>query len=200
MKKLRWLNRTAVCTLALTGLSVAAMTKTYCNGNEIKPVEKEPAAAVCYLANRKAVEPQEPDIVPLEDVEPMPEKPYTEDELEALALVIYQEAGSDACSDATRYMVGTVALNRVASDRFPNTIEEVLLQERQYGLLHWTGLVWPERASRPGEAHAVERAYRQAAELLDGTVTDVLPVDVIFQCEYVLGEIVAESDGFFFCR
>ena len=97
-------------------------------------------------------------------------------------------------------LVGAVVLNRVASDRFPNAIEEVLLQERQYGLLHWTGLVWPERASRPGEAHAVERAYRQAAELLDGTVTDVLPEDVIFQSEYVLGEIVAESDGFYFCK
>jgi spore germination cell wall hydrolase CwlJ-like protein len=190
-------QRLAVCAVAVTAISWSAMTTTHCADDRTKPVAEKPTFS--YLSCR-GTSTQEHDIVPLEDVEPMPEKPYTEDELEALALVIYQEAGSDACSDATRYMVGTVVLNRVASDRFPNTIEEVLLQERQYGRLAWTGLVWPDRASRPGEAHAVERAYRQAAELLDGTVTDVLPVDVIFQCEYVLGEIVAESDGFYFCK
>ena len=191
-------QRLAVCAVAATAISLSAMTTTYCANDRIKPVAEKPTFS--YLPCR-GTSTQEHDIVPLEYVEPVREKPYTEDELEALALVIYQEAGSDACSDATRYMVGAVALNRVASDRFPDTIEEVLLQERQYGRLAWTGLVWPERASRPGEAHAVERAYRQAAELLDGTVTDVLPSDVIWQAEFVQGtEIVAESDGFFFCR
>lgn len=202
--KFRRLNRTAVCALALTAVCIACTTRTYCNGDQIEPPKKEPGeviVSVSYLACRGAEMPQEPDIVPLEEVEPVPEPLYTEDELEALALVIYQEAGADACSDETRYMVGTVVLNRVASDRFPGTIEEVLLQERQYGRLHWTGLVWPERASRPGEAHAVERAYRQAAELLDGTVTDVLPADVVWQAEFRQGtETVAESDGFYFCK
>ena len=98
-------------------------------------------------------------------------------------------------------LVGAVVLNRVASDRFPDTLEEVLLQDWQYGRLCVTGLLWPERASKPGEAHAVERAYRQAAELLDGTVTDVLPEDVVFQAEFVQGvEVVAQSGGFYFCK
>ena len=196
MKKLR---RIAVATLAVISLGSVTATKTYGAGGDFKPIAKEPAAVISYLANRGTAKPQEPDIVPLEDVDPMPK--YTEAELEALALVIYQEAGADACSDETRYMVGTVALNRVADDRFPDTLEEVLLQERQYGRLAWTGLIWPERASRPGEAHAVERAYRQARELLDGTVTDVLPADVVWQAEFRQGsETVAESDGFYFCR
>lgn len=190
-------QRLAVCAVAATAISLSAMTTTYCANDRIKPVDEKPAFS--YLSCR-GTSTQEHDIVPLEYVEPAEKKMYTEAELEALALVIYQEAGSDACSDETRYMVGTVALNRVADKRFPDTLEEVLLQERQYGRLCWTGLVWPERASKPGEAHAVERAYRQAAELLDGTVKDVLPEDVVFQCEYVLGEIVAESDGFYFCR
>ena len=125
-------QRLAVCAVAATAISLSAMTTTYCANDRIKPVDEEPAFS--YLSCR-GTSTQEHDIVPLEYVEPVEEKPYTEDELEALALVIYQEAGSDACSDATRYMVGEVALNRVASDRFPDTIEEVLLQERQY-LLH----------------------------------------------------------------
>lgn len=132
-------------------------------------------------------------------IEPEAEPTYTEADLEMLALVIYQEAGGDACSDETRLMVGNVVLNRVADDRFPDTIEEVLLQERQYGRLHWTGLVWPERASQSVEAHAVERAYKCAERVLNGEL--LLPEDVIFQAEFKQGtEVVAEQDGFYFCR
>ena len=124
---------------------------------------------------------------------------YTEEELEMLALVIYQEAGSDACSDTVRQMVGEVVLNRVADDRFPNTIEEVLLQERQYGMLHWTGLVWAERASDIAEAHAVQRAYDCAERVLCGE--RLLPDDVVWQAEFAQGsEVVAQQDGFYFCR
>lgn len=127
------------------------------------------------------------------------EPPYTADELEMLALVIYQEAGGDACSDETRLMVGTVVMNRVADSRFPDTIYGVLTQRAQYGRLHWTGLVWPDRASNSGEAHAVERAYVCAERILLGE--RALPNDVIFQSEFVQGtEIVAYSDGMYFCR
>ena len=136
---------------------------------------------------------------PLEVVEEPEEPVYTMEELELLALVIYQEAGGDACSDETRLMVGNVVMNRVTDERFPNSIEEVLLQKRQYGRLYWTGLVWPERATKAVEAHAVERAYRCAEEVLNGT--RLLPDDVIFQAEFEQGtEIVAHQDGFYFCR
>lgn len=124
-------------------------------------------------------------------------KAYTEAELEAVALVIYQEAGGDACTDETRIMVGNVVMNRVADSRFPNTIEEVLLQKAQYGRLHWTGLVWPERAAN--EPEAVERAYKCAEMVLNGE--KLLPDDCIWQAEFVQGkEVVAHSDGFYFCR
>lgn len=129
----------------------------------------------------------------------VPEQTYTDADLEMLALVIYQEAGGDACSDETRLMVGNVVLNRVADERFPDSIEEVLLQERQYGRLHWTGLVWADRASKPEEAHAVQRAYDCAKRVLEGE--RLLPEDVIWQAEFKQGtEVVAEQDGFYFCR
>lgn len=139
---------------------------------------------------------------PVEIEEPTnPEPTYTDEELDALALAIYQEAGSDTCSDETRLMVGTVVLNRVADHRYPDTIQEVLTQRAQYGRLHWTGLVWPERAGYQSEAHAVERAYNLAEDLLSGTVADVLPPDVVFQAEFVQGsEVVAQTDGFYFCK
>lgn len=126
-------------------------------------------------------------------------KSYTDAELEMMALVIYQEAGGDACTDETRLMVGQVVLNRVSDSRFPDTIEEVLLQKSQYGRLHWTGLVWPERASNESESEAVERAYKCAEMVLNGE--KLLPDDCVWQAEFVQGkEIVAQSDGFYFCR
>lgn len=122
-------------------------------------------------------------------------------DLELLALVIYQEAGGDMCSDETRQMVGEVVLNRVADKRYPNTIEGVICQQAQYGRLHWTGPVWPERAKNPGEQHAVERAYRTAWALLIDRVERLLPEDVIYQAEFKQGaEVVAEAEGFYFCR
>ena len=128
-----------------------------------------------------------------------PEPPYTEEELEALALVIYQEAGADYCSDETRLMVGTVVMNRVADPRFPDTIEEVLTQKYQYGRLHWTGLVWAERASRETEAHAVQRAYEIAERILNGE--RAFEAGVIWQAEFPQGtEVVAYQDGMYFCK
>lgn len=137
----------------------------------------------------------------IEAQEPPAAIQYNVEDLETLALVIYQEAGADACSDDTRQMVGEVFLNRVADDRYPDTFQEVATQHRQYGRLHWTGLLWPERASQEVEAHAVQRAYEMAEALMTGTVARLLPRDAIFQAEFEQGtETVAEADGFYFCR
>lgn len=124
---------------------------------------------------------------------------YSQKELELLALVIYQEAGGDSCSDETRLMVGNVVLNRVEDSRYPDDLEGVLTQRAQYGHLHWTGIQWPERASKPEEARAVQRAYDCAEDLLNGQ--RVLPKDVVFQAEFTQGsEVVAHQDGLYFCR
>lgn len=188
----RYLSPTDAVCLA-TIITVFLVTGAIVNKMD-KPVEVEEFPPLEIVRQEEVV--LLPCVVE-EDVEP--EVAYTEEELEQMALVIYQEAGGDACSDETRLMVGNVVLNRVADDRYPDTIEEVLLQERQYGRLHWTGLVWPERAVKAEEAHAVERAYKCAEEVLNGV--RLLPDDVIFQAEFEQGtEIVAHQDGFYFCR
>lgn len=149
----------------------------------------------------QACEPTEPPTEPVntlqlvEETEPT----YTDEELELLALVIYQEAGGDACSDDTRLKVGTVVMNRVADHRYPDTIREVVLQRAQYGRLYWTGPQWPARASKAGEAHAVARAYDCAEKVLEGY--RALPADVLYQAEFEQGDgVAAEQDGFYFCR
>lgn len=140
-----------------------------------------------------------PQKAPTPDTVENPKPTYTDQELEMLALVIYQEAGSDKCSDETRLMVGTVVMNRIADERFPDTMYDVITERSQYGRLHWTGIVWPERASSPNEAHAVERAYTIAERVLEGERS--FGEDVVWQAEFIQGnEIVAYQDGMYFCR
>lgn len=55
---------------------------------------------------------------------------YTEYELYLLAHLIAGEA--QPCDDAEQRYVASVALNRVADPRFPNTLEGVIFQKRQY--------------------------------------------------------------------
>ena len=130
--------------------------------------------------------------------DPSPDKTYTDEELEILALIVYQEAGGDKVSDDTRRLVAQVFLNRVNDSRFPDSFYEVATAKRQYGRLYWTGIVWPDRASSQAEAHAVERAYKIAQEVLESD-EPVCPEGVIFQAEFVQGEIYAEQDGMYFC-
>lgn len=165
--------------------------RTVCKAERVEIVEEESpsqppaAAALPEGASQEAPEEATPW--------------WTEEELELLACTIYCEAGSDSISDETRLMVGQVVLNRVNSPDYPGTIEKVLTQRGQYGRFFWTGVVWPSRAGRPVEAHAVERAYDCAERVLGGEW--LLPTDVIYQAAFVQGrEIVAQAPGFYFCR
>lgn len=162
----------------------------------------DPTEAAVPTEPETPTEPTPPETEPPAATEPPtePTEPqYTQEELNMLALVIYQEAGADYCSDDTRLMVGTVVMNRITDPRFPNTMYEVLTQEKQYGSLHWTGLQWPSRSSHPTEAHAVERAYTIAKRILEGERS--FGEDVVFQAEFLQGtEMVAYSDGLYFCR
>lgn len=165
--------------------------------NAPEPTETEPPTDTTPPETEPSVATEPATEPPTEPTETEP--PYSPEELDMLALVIYQEAGADYYSDTTRLMVGTVVMNRIADDRFPDTMYEVLTQESQYGLLHWTGLVWPKRASLPEEAHAVERAYELAERILLGE--RALPADVVWQAEFVQGtEIVYQSKDMYFCR
>lgn len=135
------------------------------------------------------------------DVQAEAKPVFTDDELEILALIIYQEAGADYCSDATRQMVGEVVLNRVNSPMFPDTMYEVATQKAQYGRLSKTGIVWPDRAHTEEELHAVLRAYNIAEDLLNDSVVRYLPSDTIYQAEFKQGtEVLVQADGFYFCR
>ena len=171
--------------------------------NQVSELQREPEeTTVCAHPSHDVREPVENIVETVEESlvhsDPAPDKTYTDEELEILALIVYQEAGEDRVSDDTRRLVAQVFLNRVNDSRFPDSFYEVATAERQYGRLYWTGIVWPKRASSQAEAHAVERASKIAQEVLESD-EPVCPEGVIFQAEFVQGDIYAQQDGMYFC-
>lgn len=86
-------------------------------------------------------------VVPREEPKPNPEKEVvlpdddfsvtTEDEIECLARLITAEIGYSNNYDPLdyeeiAYLCGSVVINRIKSDKFPNTLEEVIYQPGQY--------------------------------------------------------------------
>lgn len=127
---------------------------------------------------------------------------YTDDDVYCLAAVIYQEAGSDSCSDETRYMVADVVLNRVADDRFPDSVRDVLEDAPggclQYGRFAITGVCFPERAELESEKHAVQRAWYIAREIAAGEHSDLYGNGYIWQAEFGQGTDQIWADGICF--
>ena len=106
---------------------------------------------------------------------------YTADDLYEFSCGINAEAGDEACSDDLRIAVGSVILNRVASDLFPNTIYEVLHQPGQYAPVA-NGTFYNE----PSEA-----SVRIAKMLLEEG--SQLPADCLFQANFEQGTGVYET-------
>lgn len=68
-------------------------------------------------------------------IETETEQHYTDEDLWYLSHVIQAESGY--CSTEMMQGVGSVVLNRVTDDRFPDTIKEVIEQPGQYSTLSW---------------------------------------------------------------
>ena len=119
----------------------------------------------------------------------------TDEEIEWLAITIYKEAGGDAVCDECRYRVADVILNRVADERFPDTMYGVLMQKGQYNTYYWDGgIYWPDRAFTEPEVLARERALFVAADVAAGNHSDLYGRGYIGQAEMIQG-----YEGFWHC-
>ena len=109
-----------------------------------------------------------------------------EDDLYILSHVITGEA--EGCSRDMKLSVGSVVLNRVSDDRFPDTIAEVVFQPGQYACT-WDGNYYREPS---------QETIDIAAELLeDGTAIDE---SVVWQAEFPQGVGVYDIIGnMYFC-
>lgn len=102
-------------------------------------------------------------------------------ELNLMSHLIYGEAGDQ--SDECQRAVGSVVLNRVKHERYPDTIEEVIFQKGQYACT-WDGNFKKEPS---------KQALKNARWLLSGNIT--LPDNVIYQSQFVQGDGVYKKIG-----
>ena len=111
----------------------------------------------------------------------MPPVEFSENNLYLLAHVICGEAQN--CDRKEQEYVGSVVLNRVASNRFPNTLEEVLYQPGQYACT-WDG----NYSKEPTKLNWEVAEYL----LKNGSV---LPGDVVWQSAEFQGTYLYEDTG-----
>lgn len=106
---------------------------------------------------------------------------YSQEDLDLLSHLIYCEAGSDWLSDEHQQLVAMVALNRVKSDKFPNTLKEVIYQQGQYSC------IGSDRWFQEPNSRSIENAKLA----LEGAV--YCPDNVIFQAEFKQGSGIYKS-------
>ena len=125
---------------------------------------------------------------------------YTYDELYCMAVVIYNEAGSNSCTDEMQELVGYVVLNRVNDPRYPNTIREVLTQKGQYEGIWNNGVHFAKRGNSEIETKALERAWTSAKKVLENRDNIPIPENVIFQAQFNQGKGLYKQIGnTYFC-
>lgn len=110
-----------------------------------------------------AHEPQTPEPPPATEPEPRYET-ITEDERELLARVVYAESNTESLEG--QIAVAQVVLNRVRSESFPDTVSEVIYQERQFSTASILGSVVPNETNY----EAVDAAFE----------TEVVPYEVLY--------------------
>lgn len=136
-------------------------------------------AAIIMDARKPAVKAQIVYGMTVEETESETESEatYSEDDLYLLSHLICGEV--EGCDRQMKTYVGSVVLNRVADSRFPGTLREVIYQPGQYSCT-WDGNFDKE----PGEESIDVAKY-----LLENG--SQLPPNVIFQAEFVQGDIYA---------
>ncbi|MFR5967769.1 MAG: cell wall hydrolase [Oscillospiraceae bacterium] len=121
------------------------------------------AAHLAVAPDVAAHEPQTPEPV----AEPEPEPRYEEitaEERELLARVVYAESNTEPIEG--QIAVAQVVLNRVRSESFPDTVSEVIYQERQFSTAPILSRVTPTE----NNYEAVDLAFE----------LEVVPYDVLY--------------------
>lgn len=121
------------------------------------------AAHLAVAPDVAAHEPQTPEPVAEPEPEPLYEE-ITAEERELLARVVYAESNTEPIEG--QIAVAQVVLNRVRSESFPDTVSEVIYQERQFSTAPILGSVVPNEANY----EAVDAAFE----------TEVVPYDVLY--------------------
>lgn len=112
---------------------------------------------------------------------------FTPDDVNLMANVIYYENWYTDAEKETAYWTGAVVLNRVKSDKFPNTIHDVLYQRGQYST-----------TKKFFTKEIPKECYEMAQKILAYGTPDV-PENVVFQATFKQGKVWKTKNGEVFC-
>lgn len=123
-------------------------------------------------------------------VETETEQKYTDEDFWYLSRVIQAESGY--CSKEMMEGVGSVVLNRVADDRFPDSIREVIEQPGQYSTLGWLESQVPTDECKEVTTDLLENGSKY-------------PSDVVWQANFPQGDgiyktISTSYSTMYFCK
>lgn len=157
----------ALCALLII---LAAIISQRLSAQEARAASELPApvyssaALAAHLAVAPEVAAHEPQTP---EPPPEPEPRYAEitpEERELLARVVYAEANTETLEG--QIAVAQVVLNRVRSESFPDTVSEVIYQERQFSTAPILSRVTPNETNY----EAVDKAFE----------TEVVPYEVFY--------------------
>ncbi len=145
--------------------------------NKVKDVAQEAIRARMMTESVSTIEEDISNVIEVES-----EKKYL------LARLVYAEAGSE--SDEHQQAVASVVLNRMNSDKFPDSIDEVIYQRNplQYACIE------------DGNIDKIpdERAIKNAYYIWDNG--SILPENVLYQAEFMQGSgLYKKIDNTYFC-
>lgn len=107
---------------------------------------------------------------------------YTDDDVRIVATVIFNEAGY-GCTERHMELVGAVLVNRVHSDKFPNTVYDVVCQPHQYLPAYANANSYYTQRAQQSDRWSL--CVELAKKALNGEVE--CPNNVVFQANFVQG-------------
>lgn len=99
------------------------------------------------------------------------------DQIKCLADNIYFEAGIE--SDAGKIAVGNVTMNRVKSKHFPNTVCEVVWEDKQFSWTH------DGKSDNPGDKVLYADIYEIARSVYNGNMLDITEGSTFYHADYI---------------
>ena len=169
-RELAWLVRLAALAALLIAFAILLALRLSAGPARAANEPPAPVYSSAALAAQLAVAPDvaahEPQ-TPEPPAEPEPEPRYEEitaEERELLACVVYAESNTEPIEG--QIAVAQVVLNRVRSESFPDTVSEVIYQERQFSTAPILDSVTPTE----NNYEAVDLAFE----------LEVVPYDVLY--------------------
>jgi hypothetical protein len=149
-------------------------------------VKKERAHAIAECARSLGLSEKDPIIVRAKEIWHKADEDFKIDR-DIIATVVYNEAGY-GCSDRHMELVAAVVCNRVNSDRFPDTVYDVVVAPKQYH----PGYVKPDGylGKRARESEIWSKCQEIATKALNGEIE--CPANVYYQANFVQGSAIYE--------